>query len=82
MADTEAVAVMLGEAMRDGDPSAAEEPGELAIVARSNGFRFDGLDLRFHSILSRLLTRPLWRRAEFESLAREFNLMPQARLTQ
>jgi len=80
MADTQAVAEMLGEAMRDADSGAGKEPGELATVAVSNDFRFDGLDVRFHAILSRLLGRQIWQRAEYESLAREFNLMPEGTL--
>jgi uncharacterized tellurite resistance protein B-like protein len=80
MAETREVAKILADAMRGGEPGAGKEAGDLATVAALNDFRFDGLDVRFHGILSRLLGRQLWQRAEYESLAREFNLMPEGAL--
>ncbi len=80
MADTKAVAEMLGEAMRDADVGGGEDADGLLTAAPLDDFRFDGLDFRFHGILSRLLSRPLWQRADYESLAREFSLMPDGTL--
>jgi len=38
--------------------------------------RFAGLDVAFHPILERLLTRDSWPQADFNALAREFHFMP------
>jgi uncharacterized tellurite resistance protein B-like protein len=73
MAETERVAAMLGEAMRDESPT---DESEQPTIAWAVDPRFDALDGRFHSILATLLTRRAWQRAEFESLARACNLMP------
>ena len=40
------------------------------------GRQFDGLDTRFHPMLAQLLVTPVWRKAEFDSLARDLKLMP------
>lgn len=38
--------------------------------------RFNGLDVAFHPILERLLTRDSWPKADINALAREFHFMP------
>ena len=76
MVETEAVAVMLGDAMREGSAVVEEEFQSPASATPVNDLRFEGLDIRFHAMLSRLLTRPVWQRAEFDTLARELKLMP------
>jgi uncharacterized tellurite resistance protein B-like protein len=76
IADTQAVAVMLGEAMRD-ENVADEVQNQLQMPrAPTREPRFESLDLRFHSILSQLLTRTVWCRSDFNSLARHLKLMP------
>ena len=73
MAETEQVAIMLGEAMRDeGSIDESERPPVAPVVDP----RFGALDARFHAILANLLSRPRWPRAEFESLARACGVMP------
>jgi hypothetical protein len=88
LGETHEVAHMLGIAMREVDP----EPGEPAIEevpvppslppalprAPSADHRFDGLEPRFHSMLSELLTRPVWSSGDFEALVRHHQLMPSA----
>ena len=73
MAETEQVAKMLGEAMREG--SLLDET-EQQLVLPVVDSRFEALDTRFHAILSQLLSRPKWQRGEFESLARACGVMP------
>ena len=73
MAETEKVAEMLGEAMRE--EGLADEAEQLSVAPLVDP-RFEALDSRFHTILSRLLGRPAWPRAEFESLARDCGVMP------
>jgi len=80
MAETQAVAKMLGEAMRDENIAEEGEDRPTVPVVPLKESRFASLDIRFHSMLSRLLTRPVWCRAEFDSLAREFKLMPDGTL--
>ena len=64
---------MLGEAMREGSLFADSE--QPPVVPKVDP-RFQSLDCRFHAMLSKLLSRPVWRRAEFESLARACGVMP------
>ena len=64
---------MLGEAMRE--ESLADEMRAATARALVDP-RFEALDTRFHAMLSKLLSRPAWHRAEFESLARACNVMP------
>jgi len=80
MAETREVAVMLGEAMRDENVAEEREDQPTVPVGPLKHPRLESLDIRFHSMLSQLLTRPVWRRAEFDSLAREFKLMPDGAL--
>ena len=47
---------------------------------RSMILALKALDIRFHAMLSQLLTRPVWQRADFDSLARELKLMPDGAL--
>ena len=62
--DSEVEPVNLVEAVEDAEIPGGEDP------------RFSGLDGRFHAILTELLTRPLWKRTEFDSLVRRHQLMP------
>jgi len=70
---------MLDEAL-DGDsevePVNPVEPVEYAKFSVVEDPRLSGLDGRFHSVLTELLTRPLWTRTEFDSLVRRHQLMP------
>ena len=66
-----------------GDPALPEPkvarpmPGPATSVEeRSLDRSFDGLDIRFHGMLSRLLTAPVWSKTDFDSLARNLQLMP------
>jgi hypothetical protein len=70
------VAVMLGEAMRDQNFAEEQEDQPPAPMAPAKEPLFDSLNIRFHLLLSQLLTRQVWRRAEFDSLARDLKLMP------
>jgi uncharacterized tellurite resistance protein B-like protein len=82
MDETKIVAEILGKAMLDGDVSPADEVGSpqpISIVPLKDP-RFGTLDIRFHHVLSKLLTRPCWGRAEFDSLARDLKLMPNGAL--
>jgi hypothetical protein len=76
MEDTRIVAELLGKAMRNGDTLGDDDPGGFTTAQPLNDARFGGLDVRFHGILCRLISRPRWQRPEYESMAREFNLMP------
>jgi hypothetical protein len=68
------------------DDSASDEPTAPAplptssarseIHASSTSGKFDGLEMAFHPILERLLSKDSWPQAEFCALAREFNIMP------
>ena len=84
MRDTQEVGNMLRAAMLDdaldGDsedePVNPVEPVEYAKFSVVEDPRLSGLDGRFHSVLTELLTRPLWTRTEFDSLVRRHQLMP------
>jgi uncharacterized tellurite resistance protein B-like protein len=76
MAETQEVATMLAEAMRDENVAFGGEIQATVAAQPANDPRFQSLDIRFHAILSQLLTRSVWPRAEFDSLARELKLMP------
>jgi hypothetical protein len=73
MAETEKVAAMLGEAMRE--EGIVDESEQLSVAPLIDP-RFQALDARFHAILAKLLSRPAWPRAEFETLARACGVMP------
>ena len=73
MAETQQVAEMLGEAMRVESPPDEPEPLTSAPLVDS---RFEPLDARFHPILGKLLTRPVWPKSDFEALARACGVMP------
>jgi uncharacterized tellurite resistance protein B-like protein len=82
MADTKVVAQMLGDAMLNGDRSLTDEEGSprpFQVIPLKDP-RFGNLDVRYHNILSRLLTRPIRLRTDFDSLARELKLMPDGAL--
>jgi hypothetical protein len=74
MAETQDVADMLGEAMRHGDGTSTDEetPSRPDLVRSLEDPRFDGLGTRFHAILSELLARPHWQRAEVDSVIRRY----------
>ncbi len=76
LAETQAVAQILGEAMQDEFAADDDEGASATPVARVKDSRFESLETRFHAILSQLLTRSVWRRSDFDSLAREYKLMP------
>jgi uncharacterized tellurite resistance protein B-like protein len=80
MAETQAVARMLGEAMQDGNFAEGDADQPAVPLAPVSDSRFDSLDIRFHAVLSHLLTRRIWRRADFDSLARQLKLMPDGAL--
>ncbi len=68
-AETERVSAMLADIFLEDEPHApAPEP-----VGDDN---FPGLDTQHASLLSRLLSRPEWPRAEFDGAASEAGLMP------
>jgi len=76
MAETEDVSVMLGKAMRN--ENVADEGQHQPTLPATPVIdpRFGTLDTRFHAMLSQLLTRAVWLRTDFNSLARELKLMP------
>jgi uncharacterized tellurite resistance protein B-like protein len=77
MADTQEVARLLGEAMRDVDgENGHDEPGQIARPRCSENPRFSGLDVRYHAVLVEILARRRWNRGDFEALVRQFSLMP------
>jgi uncharacterized tellurite resistance protein B-like protein len=80
MTDTQAVARLLGEAMRGDEMDDGDQTARRATGATLVDPRLDGLDVRFHGVLCRLLAQPSWQRADYESLVREFNLMPDGTL--
>jgi uncharacterized tellurite resistance protein B-like protein len=75
MRETQEVWVTLGNVMQCEDE---EVPQPLPSVASEREYdpRFATLNPRFHRVMSSLLDRPKWRRAEFDALARSHNLMP------
>jgi uncharacterized tellurite resistance protein B-like protein len=73
MAETQEVAEMLGVAMREAIPAEQEEPQGPTPAAPLKDARFEGLDARFHALLSELLARPVWQRTELDSLIRRRN---------
>jgi uncharacterized tellurite resistance protein B-like protein len=90
LSETQEVARMLGEAMREADEqSDVPEPAPAAPVPSSSApiaavpvadARFDGLDARYHPALAELFTRPSWSKFDFEALARRHQLMPSSTL--
>jgi hypothetical protein len=86
---------MIGEAMREIDPDeldsrVADTPAESVATLQDEqdrvpvppvaDRRFEGLDLRYHSVLAELLTRGLWTKGDFEDLVRRHSLMPSGTL--
>lgn len=76
LGETQAVARMLGEAMRETEPEASEPAGRPAPPVPVADPRFDGLDVRYHAALAEMVLRPSWTRADFETLVRRHSLMP------
>lgn len=89
--ETREVVGILSVLMEDepGDPEKPAVPTRSATVAVTEiakissereatpqPTRFGGLDMAFHPVLERLLTRDAWSQADFNALAREFHFMP------
>jgi hypothetical protein len=86
--ETREVAAILSVLMADQPEKSTESPGTNTLPAPDNEIipsankdaaqltRFAGLDIAFHSLLERLLTRDSWTQTDFNSIAREFNVMP------
>ncbi len=71
MANTERVSSILGAIFQEDEP---EE--EMAEATENVDHGFAGLDARHSAFLGELLVRPRWERDEYETLARQFQLMP------
>ena len=73
MANTERVSSILGEIFQEEDPEGEVEVAEATENADSG---FTGLDARHSAFLGELLVQPHWEQGEYETLARQFQLMP------
>ena len=71
MANTERVSSILGAIFQEDEP---EE--EMAEAMEDVGHGFAGLDARHSAFLGELLVQPHWEQDEYETLARQFQLMP------
>ena len=71
MANTERVSSILGAIFQEDEP---EE--EMAEAMEDVGHGFTGLDARHSAFLGELLVQPHWEQDEYETLARQFQLMP------
>ena len=71
MANTERVSSILGAIFEEHEP---EE--EMAEAMEDVGHGFTGLDARHSAFLGELLVQPHWEQDEYETLARQFQLMP------
>lgn len=71
MANTARVSSILGEIFQEDEPE--DEPVEI-LEDDNNGFT--GLDAKHAAFLGELLVRPHWEEGEYETLARQFQLMP------
>ncbi len=71
MANTERVSSILGAIFQEDEP---EE--EMAETMEDVGHGFTGLDARHSAFLGELLVQPHWEQDEYETLARQFQLMP------
>ena len=71
MANTERVSSILGAIFQEDEP---EE--EMAEATENVDHGFPGLDARHSAFLGELLVQSHWERDEYETLARQFQLMP------
>ena len=71
MANTERVSSILGAIFQEDEP---EE--EMAEAMEDVDHGFTGLDARHSAFLGELLVQPHWEQDEYETLARQFQLMP------
>ena len=71
MANTERVSSILGAIFQEDEP---EE--EMAEAMENVDHGFAGLDARHSAFLGELLVQPHWEQDEYETLARQFQLMP------
>jgi uncharacterized tellurite resistance protein B-like protein len=82
LGETEDVARILGEAMRESEEAAPDPPKVVtpspppSAQPSAADPRFVGLAARYHAMLDELLSKPTWPRSDFESLARRHGLMP------
>jgi uncharacterized tellurite resistance protein B-like protein len=77
LGETEDVARILGEAMRESEEAAPAPPPKVVTpTPPAADPRFLGLDARYQAMLGELLSKPTWPRADFEALARLQALMP------
>ena len=73
MANTERVSSILGTIFQEGE----DEPEEEVAENTERSYRgFAGLDARHSAFLGELLVQPHWGQDEYETLARQFQLMP------
>lgn len=85
LADSEAVAALLGDIFAEPDdravpPAAAPGPAPAADGASPDDVAFPGLDLAHSRLLRDLAARDGWARAEFDALAGRYHLMPDGAL--
>ena len=73
MANTERVSSILGAIFQEGED---ENEEEVAEATEGSDRSFSGLDARHSAFLGELLVQPHWDQDEYETLARQFQLMP------
>ena len=73
MANTERVSSILGAIFQEGED---ENEEEVAEATEGSDRSFSGLDARHSAFLGELLMQPHWDQDEYETLARQFQLMP------
>ena len=73
MANTERVSSILGAIFQEGEDENEEEVDE---ATEGSDRSFSGLDARHSAFLGELLMQPHWDQDEYETLARQFQLMP------
>ena len=77
LAETEQVIMMLGKAMLE---APTPEPTAPPVALPVSDDCLETLDVRYHAMLAQLLSRVVWQRREFNSLARSCNVMPSGAL--
>lgn len=73
MANTERVSSILGEIFQENE---GEPEEEVAEATSSDDRGFAGLDARHSAFLGELLVQPHWEQDQYQTLARQFQLMP------
>ncbi|MFA5206713.1 MAG: TerB N-terminal domain-containing protein, partial [Lentisphaeria bacterium] len=73
-AEEEAEAIVSATQPGSGEPEKTSTPEAPRVVSMPHAYA--GLDVRYHSVTTELLSRATWNTEELDALARKYNLMP------